>query len=600
MVVGGGEEEGKIFEDVLATVIPSVYLMRGGYTAAVLPVPKVSLVVFPMMNMPVLPFLRSGESADEVDGVPANSRDSDSLGMLGAGYGKARSHSSTVGCEGASYGTDGGVCAGAAASELQKLPTHRPGAYHGSRGSFRAKPPLALLTTVGLTKEQILTQNIEDYIATLKRDIKYCCLYLRQLCGKVYWLVSVTVVQHSVYKYPGDQTQCQRDGIRDRGIFYKNRVVFIRKCFKTLKFFHPVGSEISHVGIFRLWYILVVDISAFENRMLMLDGMPAVRVKTELLESEQGLASLKELRGIRPKNAIGNGWTSMSGKNVQAAGSTILTISPVGMSARVHLSAACSQRKGGSGKQARISRGLMRQTAFTQSPNVHNYPDMDAVPLLLNNMKADPTEDSLSTDHFQTQTEPVDLSINKARSSPTAASSSPVSMTASASSPSSTSTSSSSSRPASSPTVITSVSSAASVPSVLTPGPLVASASGVGGQQFLHIIHPVPPSSPMNLQSNKMSHVHRIPVVVQSVPVVYTAVRSPGNMNNTIVVPLLEDGRSHVKGKVEPVLCICGISETGLIKQQKGRKPPRVFMLEMSFADIGPERHRECEGRKRH
>ncbi|RMC06957.1 hypothetical protein DUI87_16409 [Hirundo rustica rustica] len=30
------------------------------------------------------------------------------------------------------------------------------------------------------------------------------------------------------------------------------------------------------------------DISAFENRMLMLDGMPAVRVKTELLESEQG------------------------------------------------------------------------------------------------------------------------------------------------------------------------------------------------------------------------------------------------------------------------------------------------------------------------
>ncbi|KAM9300429.1 LOW QUALITY PROTEIN: Krueppel-like factor 12 [Morus bassanus] len=216
------------------------------------------------------------------------------------------------------------------------------------------------------------------------------------------------------------------------------------------------------------------DISAFGNRMLMLDGMPAVRVKTELLESEQG------------------------------------------------------------------------------SPNVHNYPDMEAVPLLLNNMKADPVEDSLSTDHFQTQTEPVDLSINKARSSPTAASSSPVSITASASSPSSTSTSSSSSRPASSPTVITSVSSAASVPSVLTPGPLVASASGVGGQQFLHIIHPVPPSSPMNLQSNKMSHVHRIPVVVQSVPVVYTAVRSPGNMNNTIVVPLLEDGRSHVKAQMDP------------------------------------------------
>ncbi|XP_063553480.1 Krueppel-like factor 12 isoform X3 [Gorilla gorilla gorilla] len=219
----------------------------------------------------------------------------------------------------------------------------------------------------------------------------------------------------------------------------------------------------------------IKNINTFENRMLMLDGMPAVRVKTELLESEQG------------------------------------------------------------------------------SPNVHNYPDMEAVPLLLNNVKGEPPEDSLSVDHFQTQTEPVDLSINKARTSPTAVSSSPVSMTASASSPSSTSTSSSSSsRLASSPTVITSVSSASSSSTVLTPGPLVASASGVGGQQFLHIIHPVPPSSPMNLQSNKLSHVHRIPVVVQSVPVVYTAVRSPGNVNNTIVVPLLEDGRGHGKAQMDP------------------------------------------------
>ncbi|KAM5276813.1 Krueppel-like factor 12 isoform 1-T3 [Hipposideros larvatus] len=219
----------------------------------------------------------------------------------------------------------------------------------------------------------------------------------------------------------------------------------------------------------------IKNFNTFESRMLMLNGMPAVRVKTELLESEQ------------------------------------------------------------------------------ESPNVHNYPDMEAVPLLLNNVKGEPPEDSLSVDHFQTQTEPVDLSINKARTSPTAVSSLPVSMTASASSPSSTSTSSSSSsRPASSPTVITSVSSASSSSTVLTPGPLVASASGVGGQQFLHIIHPVPPSSPMNLQSNKLSHVHRIPVVVQSVPVVYTAVRSPGNVNNTIVVPLLEDGRSHGKAQMDP------------------------------------------------
>uniref|UniRef100_A0A9L0T9I8 KLF transcription factor 12 n=1 Tax=Equus caballus TaxID=9796 RepID=A0A9L0T9I8_HORSE len=241
--------------------------------------------------------------------------------------------------------------------------------------------------------------------------------------------------------------------------------------------------------------------------MLMLDGMPAVRVKTELLESEQGCKPVSE---TEPHRGRGHHFTFV-------------------------FSVDC------------------RSSEMDFSPNVHNYPDMEAVPLLLNNVKGEPPEDSLSVDHFQTQTEPVDLSINKARTSPTAVSSSPVSMTASASSPSSTSTSSSSSsRPASSPTVITSVSSASSSSTVLTPGPLVASASGVGGQQFLHIIHPVPPSSPMNLQSNKLSHVHRIPVVVQSVPVVYTAVRSPGNVNNTIVVPLLEDGRSHGKAQMDP------------------------------------------------
>ncbi|XP_073470361.1 Krueppel-like factor 12 isoform X2 [Aquarana catesbeiana] len=209
-----------------------------------------------------------------------------------------------------------------------------------------------------------------------------------------------------------------------------------------------------------------------KSRMLMLDGMPAARVKTELLETEQ------------------------------------------------------------------------------VSPKVHSYPDMEAVPLLLNNVKAEPPEDLLATDHFQTQTEPVDLSINKARTSPRGVSSSPLSIATSAASPSNSS--SSSSCPVSSPTVITSVPSTASVPTVLTPGPLVASASGVGGQQFLHIIHPVPPSSPLNLQSSKLSHVHRIPVVVQSVPVVYTAVRSPGSMNSTIVVPLLEDGRSHLKAHMDP------------------------------------------------
>uniref|UniRef100_A0A4W5M2C5 Kruppel like factor 12b n=1 Tax=Hucho hucho TaxID=62062 RepID=A0A4W5M2C5_9TELE len=213
--------------------------------------------------------------------------------------------------------------------------------------------------------------------------------------------------------------------------------------------------------------------------MLMLDGMPAVRVKAEPLESEQG------------------------------------------------------------------------------SPKVHHYPTMDAVPLLLSKVKSEPPEDLLSHDpHFQTQTEPVDLSINKPRPSPPSITSTASPVT-SAFSPSSISSLSSSS--SSSPSVITSASS------VLTPGPLVAPGASVQGhhhhqQQFLHILHtvPPPPSSPLNLGGvqgigggvgGKMGghHLHRIPVVVQSLPLMYTtAVRSPSSLhNNAIMLPLLDNHKSH-------------------------------------------------------
>ncbi|XP_017550676.1 Krueppel-like factor 12b isoform X1 [Pygocentrus nattereri] len=200
--------------------------------------------------------------------------------------------------------------------------------------------------------------------------------------------------------------------------------------------------------------------NSINNRMLMLDGMPAVRVKAEPLESERG------------------------------------------------------------------------------SPRVHSYPDMEAVPLFLSKVKAEPPEDLLSSEQFQTQTEPVDLSINKARPSPPSATGSPIT---SAFSPSSSSSSSSSS-----PSVIASVSSG--MPSVLTPGPLVGSPPGVRGQPFLHIIHPVPPSSPSKLASQ----VHRIPVVVQSLPLMYTtAVRSPSNhLNSTIMLPLVDEAKG--KAQTDP------------------------------------------------
>uniref|UniRef100_A0A8C7M3I8 C2H2-type domain-containing protein n=1 Tax=Oncorhynchus mykiss TaxID=8022 RepID=A0A8C7M3I8_ONCMY len=175
------------------------------------------------------------------------------------------------------------------------------------------------------------------------------------------------------------------------------------------------------------------------------------------------------------------------------------------------------------------------------SPKVHRYPTMDAVPLLLSKVKSEPPEDLLSHDpHFQTQTEPVDLSINKPRPSPPSITSTASPVT-SAFSPSSISSLSSSS---SSPSVITSASS------VLTPGPLVAPGAGVQGhhhhqQQFLHILHPVPP--PPSRGKMEAHHLHRIPVVVQSLPLMYTtAVRSPSSLhNNAIMLPLLDNHKSH-------------------------------------------------------
>uniref|UniRef100_A0A3Q3XNG9 C2H2-type domain-containing protein n=1 Tax=Mola mola TaxID=94237 RepID=A0A3Q3XNG9_MOLML len=211
------------------------------------------------------------------------------------------------------------------------------------------------------------------------------------------------------------------------------------------------------------------------NRMLMLDGMPAVRVKAEPLESEQG------------------------------------------------------------------------------SPKVRPYSAMDGVPFFLSRVKAEPPEDLLAHDlHFHTQTEPVDLSINKPRPSSssttptTASSSSPL---RSAFSPSSLSSPSSSS--SSSPSVITSASS------VLTPGPLVAPGSGVRGQPYLHILHsvPPPPSSPLSLQGvgKLASHVHRIPVVVQSLPLMYTtAVRSPSSLNSALMLPLLDEVKGQGKAHIDP------------------------------------------------
>ncbi|GLD51940.1 Krueppel-like factor 12 [Lates japonicus] len=193
-------------------------------------------------------------------------------------------------------------------------------------------------------------------------------------------------------------------------------------------------------------------------------------------------------------------------------------------------------------------------SSTARSPKVRPYSAMDGVPFFLSRVKPEPPEDLLAHDlHFHTQTEPVDLSINKPRPSsssaiPTSTTTSSSSPLRSAFSPSSLSSPSSSSSSSSSPSVITSASS------VLTPGPLVAPGAGVRGQPYLHILHsvPPPPSSPLSLQgAGKLSsHVHRIPVVVQSLPLMYTtAVRSPSSLNNAIMLPLLDEVKSQGKGE---------------------------------------------------
>uniref|UniRef100_A0A1A7XF78 Kruppel-like factor 8 n=2 Tax=Iconisemion striatum TaxID=60296 RepID=A0A1A7XF78_9TELE len=137
-----------------------------------------------------------------------------------------------------------------------------------------------------------------------------------------------------------------------------------------------------------------------------------------------------------------------------------------------------------------------------------------------------PTED---------QTEPVDLSLNKPRSS---------------------STTNTTVNPAPSSTVAQPGLSATPVPSsvqsigsmVLSPGSILAT-QGAGGQQILHVIHTIPSVS----MPSKVGQLQTIPVVVQSLPVVYTTMPTDGVATAAITVPLIgSDGRSEGSVRIKP------------------------------------------------
>ncbi|XP_075888100.1 Krueppel-like factor 8 [Nelusetta ayraudi] len=142
------------------------------------------------------------------------------------------------------------------------------------------------------------------------------------------------------------------------------------------------------------------------------------------------------------------------------------------------------------------------------------------------------------------QTEPVDLSLNKPRSSSlpaTAAATTVASVTV---------------NPAPSPAVSLPGLSATPIPSgvqsigsmVLSPGSILAT-QGAGGQQILHVIHTIPSVS----MPSKVGQLQTIPVVVQSLPVVYTTMPTDGVATAAITVPLIgSDGRSEGSVRIKP------------------------------------------------
>ncbi|XP_021261527.1 Krueppel-like factor 8 isoform X2 [Numida meleagris] len=157
-------------------------------------------------------------------------------------------------------------------------------------------------------------------------------------------------------------------------------------------------------------------------------------------------------------------------------------------------------------------------------------------PVLLTDIKTEPPEELLASDCSQPQAEPVDLSLNKSKAPPPPA---PVQSSPLLVAP-----------PVPAPTISIASSglgTTSAIPAVLSPGSILASSQGSGGQQILHVIHTIPS---VNLPS-KMGNLQTIPVVVQSLPVVYTTMPTDGV--TAITVPLIGgDGKNTGSVKMDP------------------------------------------------
>lgn len=167
-------------------------------------------------------------------------------------------------------------------------------------------------------------------------------------------------------------------------------------------------------------------------------------------------------------------------------------------------------------------------------------PLLDASPMehpaLFNDIKIEPPEELLASDFSLPQVEPVDLSFHKPKAplQPASMLQAPIRP------PRPPAAAQAMAVPTSSDT-----GTSATIPTVLTPGSILASSQGTAGQPILHVIHTIPSVS----LPNKMGGLKTIPLVVQSLPMVYTSLPADGSPA-AITVPLIGgDGKNAGSGE---------------------------------------------------
>nr|XP_034958441.1 Krueppel-like factor 8 [Zootoca vivipara] len=164
---------------------------------------------------------------------------------------------------------------------------------------------------------------------------------------------------------------------------------------------------------------------------------------------------------------------------------------------------------------------------LAQLPAMSSLPllgDSEPPAALLGDIKTEPPEELLA--------EPVDLSVHKTKPPPPPQN--PLSCFRSAA------------PPAAPPAVAALGSASSAIPAVLSPGSILASSQGSGGQQILHVIHTIPSFQ----LPGKMGKLQTIPLVVQSLPVVYAAMPADGVAAAAVTVPLIGgDGKDAGSGE---------------------------------------------------